>query len=175
MAGIIVESEAYLGEKDAAAHSYGGKRSKRNASMWNDGGYSYVYLIYGMHHCFNVAAGREGEPVAVLIRALEPDEGLEQMRQNRKAAKKDRDLCSGPGKLCQALQINRGLDGVDLTRSDTLFIEQLHSRPLPANQIVATPRIGVDYAGEWARKPLRFFLRDNPNVSRAPFPKKRVD
>ena len=166
LAGTIVEVEAYLGEKDRAAHTFGGRRTPRNESMWRDGGHAYVYFTYGMHHCVNVVASVAGDPVAVLIRALEPAEGLDAMYKHRSKAKRDTDLCSGPAKLCQALAIDRNLDGCDLTQSKHLFIEQTRKTPLPAARITIGPRIGVSYAQDWADKPLRFFITDNPHVSK---------
>jgi DNA-3-methyladenine glycosylase len=164
LTGIIVETEAYLGVRDRAAHTYGGRRTPRNASMWRAGGHAYVYLIYGLHRCLNVVAGAADEPVAVLIRALRPETGIDAMFRNRAAARRESDLCSGPGKLCQALGIDRRLDGTDLTRGP-LVIELVRQRQLPARKIAAGPRIGVDYAGAWAAKSLRFAIRDDPNVS----------
>jgi len=164
--GIIVETEAYLGIPDRAAHTHGGRRTERNRSMWGVGGHAYVYFIYGMHCCMNVVAGRAEEPVAVLIRALQPDEGSTAMYRRRAAARRDVDLCSGPGKLCQALAIDRGLDGVDLVADSRLFVEILRGRQLPTRAIAIGPRVGVDYAGEWAAKPLRFTIAGNANVSR---------
>ena len=166
LAGTIVEVEAYLGEKDRAAHTFGGRRTPRNESMWRDGGHAYVYFTYGMHHCVNVVASVAGDPVAVLIRALEPAEGLDAMYKHRSKAKRDTDLCSGPAKLCQALAIDRNLDGCDLTKSPHLFIEQTRRTPLHASRITTGPRIGVSYAQDWADKPLRFFITDNPHVSK---------
>jgi DNA-3-methyladenine glycosylase len=167
LAGIIVETEAYLGVPDKAAHTFGGRNTARVASMWKEGGTAYVYFTYGMHYCMNVVAGDEGDPVAVLLRALEPVEGLERMRENRGARiTKDTQLCSGPARLCEALAIDRELDGTDLTMSDALFIEQVRARPLSDRQIVKAPRVGVHYAGEWASKPLRFYMRDSAHVSK---------
>ncbi len=171
LAGTIVEVEAYLGEPDKAAHTCNGRRTPRNASMWGDGGHAYVYFTYGMHHCMNVVASVVDDPVAVLIRALEPTEGLERMYTHRQAARCDTDLCSGPAKLCQALKIDRKLDGHDLAaggslRGGSLFIEQMRKTPLPASRMVVCPRIGVSYADEWADKPLRFYIKDNPHVSK---------
>ena len=165
VSGIIVETEAYLGIPDKAAHTYGGRRTRRNRTMWGDGGHAYVYFTYGMHHCVNVVAGGVGDPVAVLVRALEPDEGREAMFARRRAARRDTDLCSGPAKLCQALAIDRDQDGEDLVAGGTLFIERLRSRSLSRKSIVAEPRIGVGYSGEWQHEPLRFFVRDSPYVS----------
>lgn len=155
--GIIVETEAYLGREDKAAHSYRG-RTERNASMWKAGGHAYVYFIYGIHYCVNVVAGEEGDPVAVLLRALEPEEGIEAMRARRASAKRDRDLCSGPGKICQALAIGRALDGTSLVDGTELFIEKVRSRAYPRSMIRVTKRIGVEYAQEWAEAALRFHL-----------------
>jgi len=166
LAGLIVEVEAYLGIHDRAAHTYNNRHTPRNDSMWHDGGHAYVYFTYGMHHCMNVVAGRTGEPVAVLLRALEPVAGHDVMRQNRNNPSCDTDLCSGPAKLCQAFAIDRGQDGIDLTTNNTLYIEQVRKRAYPSSRIKTTPRIGVAYAGEWAIKPLRFFVKDNPHVSR---------
>ena len=167
LAGRIVETEAYLGEIDRAAHSYGGRRTARNAAMWGPAGHAYVYFIYGLHHCMNVVAEGPGKPTAVLIRALEPLEGLERMRAHRGgggARLRDTDLCSGPARLAQALRLDRALDGADLVTGSVLFLER--GAPVAAEQIIAAPRIGVAYAGEWADEPLRFYVGGNPHVSR---------
>jgi DNA-3-methyladenine glycosylase len=166
LSGRIVETEAYLGEIDRAAHTYGGRRTARNASMWGPCGHAYVYFVYGMHHCMNVVAEGPGKPTAVLIRALEPLEGQARMRLNRARRSprlKDTDLCSGPAKLAQALQLDRLLDGADLVAGNEVFLER-GLRVGPA-QVVAAPRIGVAYAGEWAHELLRFYLDGNPHVS----------
>lgn len=165
LAGVIVETEAYLGPRDRAAHSYGGRRTARNESMYLPGGHAYVYFTYGMHHCMNVVAGEADDPAAVLIRALEPIEGVEHMRMNRPAARRDTDLCSGPGKLCQAMRIDRALDGVDLVTDERIRIELVRSRAMRGDRIGVAARVGIDYAGEWAGKPLRFFVRGSPHVS----------
>jgi len=167
MAGLVVEVEAYLGIADRAAHTYNGRHTPRNASMWGDGGYAYVYFTYGMHHCMNVVAGGSGQPVAVLLRALEPVEGLDTMRCYRKKARLDTDLCSGPAKLCEALAIDRGSDGADLVHGESLFLERVRRRAYPSSHIAVAARVGVGYAQDWAGKPLRFYLRKNPHVSRA--------
>ncbi len=171
LAGIIVETEAYLGVRDRASHAWNGRRTPRTEPMYGPPGTSYVYFTYGMHFCFNIACGREGEPPAVLIRALDPLEGLEKMRELRASRRptrpiRDADLCSGPGKLCQALGIDRHLTGIDLTRDRRLFVERTCARPLAAEQIGNSPRIGIGFAGEWAAEPLRWFVRGNPHVSR---------
>jgi DNA-3-methyladenine glycosylase len=147
--GRIVETEAYLGPHDRAAHSARG-RTPRTEVMFGPPGHAYVYLIYGIHHCLNVVTEAEGHGSAVLLRALEPVRDLE---GNTK----------GPGLLCRALGIDRRLNGHDL-RGDDLFIAEPEPREAP--EIVARPRIGVGYAGEWAEKPLRFIIRGNAFVSR---------
>lgn len=161
LAGRITETEAYLGTADKAAHSYGGRHTQRNAAMWGPPGHAYVYFVYGMHYCVNVVARRAGDPQAVLLRALEPLEGLDVMRAHRAgripaARLKPRDFASGPARLCQALAIDRALDHADLVTGEVLFIER--GRRVPADRIIATPRIGVGYAEEWAEKPLRFVV-----------------
>lgn len=168
LAGRIVETEAYLGPEDAAAHSKGWRRTPRTEPMFGEPGTSYVFLTYGMHHCFNIVCEREGYPAAVLIRALEPTEGLEPMRARRLGGVKragrvmrDRDLCSGPAKLCQALGIDRGLNGVDLCAPGGLWLE----RGATVKGVTRTTRIGVDYAGAWAAAPLRWYATGSPHVS----------
>ncbi|WP_419190416.1 DNA-3-methyladenine glycosylase [Saltatorellus ferox] len=165
VAGIIVETEAYLGYEDRAAHTFGWRRTERTSTMFMDGGTAYIYLNYGIHHLLNVVVGEVEVPQAVLIRAVEPTEGLETMRARRPRAKRDRDLCSGPGKVGAAFAVTRDQDALDLVTSEELFIERLRVRALPARDIVVCPRIGVDYAGEWAKKPLRYYVKGNPNVS----------
>jgi DNA-3-methyladenine glycosylase len=145
--GRIVETEAYLGPHDLAAHSARGL-TKRNAPMFGPPGYAYVYLIYGMYHCMNVVTEREGHAAAVLLRALEPVRGLV-------------GKTNGPGLLCKAMGIDRRLNGCDLL-SDDFFIAD---SPAP-QRIVKRPRIGVDYAGHWARRHLRFYIAGNEYVSR---------
>lgn len=195
IAGNIVETEAYLGEPDKAAHTFNGRRTDRNASMWLGGGFAYVYFTYGMHFCMNVVASQPEHPVAVLLRAVEPTEGLEQMRRHRLtkrgktdgvstssqmaanqlqmqsdaisiAKMPDTNLCSGPAKLCQAFGIDRKSDGIDLVTSERIFIEKVRNRTVPGRFIATTARVGVAYAEDWADKPLRFYLRGNPHVSR---------
>jgi DNA-3-methyladenine glycosylase len=166
LAGRIVEVEAYLGPEDRAAHTFGGRRTARNESMWRGGGHAYVYFTYGMHHCMNVVCGRPGTGAAVLLRALEPTEGVDLMFARRPRARRETQLCSGPGRLAQAFAIDRAQDGADLRTDPALWIEALHRRAVPARAIAATPRIGIGYAGPWARRLLRFHLRDNAHVSR---------
>jgi DNA-3-methyladenine glycosylase len=147
--GRIVEVEAYLGEHDRAAHSSKG-RTARTQVMFGPPGHAYVYLIYGMHSCMNVVTEREGHASAVLLRALEPVANLEGRTQ-------------GPGLLCRAMGIDRARNAHDLL-GDELYIAEVRGEPAP--RIVKRPRIGVDYAGHWARRLLRFYVRGNPNVSR---------
>lgn len=155
LSGRIIETEAYLGLTDRACHSYGGRKTERVKSMYLAGGHAYVYFIYGMHFCFNVVTRGAREPEAVLIRALEPEEGVAEMRRRRRIAL-DRDLANGPGKLCQALAIDRSCDGADLTH-DILFIE--HGLPQEAESLAISERVGIEYAGEAAMWPLRFQLK----------------
>ena len=166
LAGIIVEVEAYLGPRDRAAHTYGGRRTARNESMYLGGGHAYVYFIYGMHHCLNVVCGKRGDGTAILLRAIQPTEGLEIMFARRAAAVRPGDLCSGPGKLTQALGVDRAHDGLNLRSSRDLFIERLRRGPLPPRMLDRTPRIGVGYAGAWAKRRLRYLFRHVPPVSR---------
>ena len=161
--GMIVETEAYIGAIDKACHAYR-NRSERTEIMYHDGGYAYVYFIYGMHHCFNVVTGPEGEGNAVLIRALEPVIGLELM-QRRRNTKSVRNLCSGPGKLCQALAISKNEYGLDLCATDRP-LRLFRYRHISDAQIVATPRINVAYAEEAAAWPWRFYVKDNLYVSK---------
>jgi DNA-3-methyladenine glycosylase len=163
LAARIVETEAYLGARDDASHARRGLRSERNKSMYLEGGRAYVYFTYGMHYCMNVVTNVADVAEAVLLRAGEPLLGLERIRANRPAAKRDYDLLNGPAKLCAAFEIDRDLDGHSL-RSKELFITAGDSTIDPAD-ISATPRIGVDYAGEAAHWPLRFFLTGNRYVS----------
>ncbi|MCB9845457.1 MAG: DNA-3-methyladenine glycosylase [Phycisphaeraceae bacterium] len=166
LAGMIVETEAYLGLEDRAAHSFGGRRTPRNESMYARAGTAYVYFTYGMHHCVNVVCGRIDEPVAVLIRALQPTEGVERMFAHRRGAKRETDLCSGPGKLCQALAIDRSQDGQDLLAGGRLAVEASGRKPIDPSCIINTPRIGIGSAGEWVDAPLRWAIAGNAHVSR---------
>jgi DNA-3-methyladenine glycosylase len=166
-AGLIVEVEAYLGPVDRASHTWGGRRTARNASMWLGGGHAYVYFTYGMHHCMNVVCGPEGSGTAVLLRALEPCEGHADMARRRGAARRETELCSGPGRLAQALAIDRALDGADLRTGSELYIEAVRPRPLARARIAEGPRVGVGYAGSWAGRRLRFWVRGNAHVSRS--------
>jgi DNA-3-methyladenine glycosylase len=158
--GIIVETEAYRGPEDLASHARGGLRTARTETMYAVGGTAYVYLVYGMHHMFNVVTSARDVPHAVLVRAIEPVEGVERMRKHRAGAS---DLARGPAKLCQALAIDRSFDGADL-RGGRVWIEDAGAR-IARSAIASGERIGVDYAGAWSKKPWRFWLRESPFVS----------
>lgn len=162
ISGLIVEVEAYIGEDDAACHAARG-RTPRNEVMYGPPGHAYVYFIYGMHHCLNVVTEEKGFPAAVLIRALEPLEGLEIMRRHR-PGRPDGELTNGPAKLCQALAIGRGFNGVDLCTSESLFIKE--GRTVAQEEIEASPRIGIKADKVAVSVPWRFYLRGNDFVSR---------
>ncbi|MEA3340646.1 MAG: DNA-3-methyladenine glycosylase [Chloroflexota bacterium] len=163
LSGRIVEVEVYVGENDEACHASRG-RTERNAPMFGPPGHAYVYFVYGMHHCFNVVTEREGFPAAVLIRALEPLEGIELMRKLR-GGRPDLPLTSGPARLCQALDIDRRLDGADLcTPGALLFLER--AAAIPDENVVAGPRIGVRGDEAALTAPWRFYVQDNRYVSR---------
>ncbi|MEM6459180.1 MAG: DNA-3-methyladenine glycosylase [Planctomycetota bacterium] len=165
VAAPIVETEAYLGYEDKAAHSYNWRRTERTATMFADGGTAYVFLNYGIHHLLNIVVAGVDVPQAVLLRAAEPTEGLDLMYRRRPKARRDRDLCSGPGKLGAAFAVDRSHDATDLVTSPHLFVEQLRQRAVPDRLITTTTRVGIDYAGDWADAPLRFYLTGNPHVS----------
>ncbi|NXP26801.1 3MG glycosylase, partial [Scytalopus superciliaris] len=167
--GRIVETEAYLGGEDEASHSKGGKQTQRNAAMFMKPGTLYVYQIYGIYFCINVSS--QGEGAAVLLRSLEPLQGLDAMRELRRASRKapskllkDWQLCNGPSRLCQALAIDKAFDQRDLTRDSAIWMVP-GQEPLGEQDVVATTRIGIGNRGEWAQKPLRFYLRGNRFVS----------
>lgn len=169
LAAKIVETEAYMGVIDKAAHSYGGKRTKRVEVMYGEPGYSYVYLIYGMYHCFNIVTREAGVPQAVLIRALEPVEGHEVMALNRfqkeygqLSKSQNKGLTNGPGKLCRALAIDRKQNGEDL-HGASLYVEEGVQEDFA---VVSAKRVGIDYAQEAADYLWRFYIEGNPYVSR---------
>ena len=159
--GRIVETEAYIGEHDLACHAAAGKTS-RTAPLYGPPGIAYVYFIYGMYWCFNAVTRREGEPSAVLVRAVEPVTGIDLMRARRPRARNDVELTNGPGKLCLALGIGRAENLADLRRSPLVIRA---SAPVPDADVVITPRIGITRCADW---PLRYFIRDNPWVSKTP-------
>lgn len=162
VSGIIVETEAYRGPQDRAAHSYGGRRTKRTETMYGLGGTAYVFFVYGMYYQFNVVTNAAKVPHAVLIRAVQPVEGIELMRK-RRHGQPDHNLTNGPGKLCLALGIDRSLDNTDLL-GNRVWLEA--GETISRSRIASGPRIGIDYAGEWVEKPWRFWVTDNPYVSR---------
>ncbi|XP_057716700.1 DNA-3-methyladenine glycosylase [Corythoichthys intestinalis] len=170
--GRVVETEAYLGGEDKASHSAGGKRTERNTAMFMKPGTIYVYPIYGIYLCMNVSS--EGDGAAVLLRSLEPLQGHPVMRKLRAAKRKDgarplkdKELCNGPSKLCQALDVPRNFDRRDLASDTEVWLED--TDPVVGDthreDVVAAPRIGIESHGEWAKKLLRFYLRGNAYVS----------
>ena len=163
--GIIVETEAYRGITDRASHAFGGRRTTRTAVMFGPGGRSYVYFCYGMHHLFNVVTSGENTPHAVLIRALEPLTGMEKMLERRGKAVVDFTLTSGPGSLSKALGIQHRLHSGERLDGDLIWIGD-NGGPLPARAICRGTRVGVAYSREDAYLPYRFWIRDNPWVSR---------
>ena len=162
-AARIVETEAYLGANDAASHARRGLRSERNASMYLEGGHAYVYLSYGMHWCMNVVTQESDTAEAVLLRAAQPVQGIDEMWKRRPKAKNEYELMNGPGKLCAALQIDRLLDGEPLD-GDRLFLAEPDMQ-IDQSQIAISKRIGVDNAGDAAHWPLRFFMNGSRYVS----------
>ena len=158
-AGIIVETEAYLGYDDPASHGFRHRRHERNAALFGPPGMWYVYLSYGMHWCANLVCEAEGRASAVLLRALEPIEGLAAMRV-RRGGVDDRLLCAGPGRLCQALGITRPLDGAMMPRSPVTVLEPRPGAAPPT--VLETPRIGITKAADW---PLRFVIEGSRYVS----------
>jgi DNA-3-methyladenine glycosylase len=152
LAGKIVETEAYIGPQDKASHAYLGKRTPRNRAEFMVGGHLYIYLVYGMYWQLNISTETEGKPTCVLIRALQPIEGIAV-------------ATNGPGKLCRALRLNGGFYGEDLCRSKRIWLEE--GGKVKTNQIVKTSRVGIDYAGSyWSKIPWRFYIKDNKFVSK---------
>lgn len=158
----IVETEAYLGVLDSCCHSFNHLYTERTKAMYARGGYLYVYFTYGMHYCLNIITEKEGCPEAVLIRALEPLEGIEQMKKNRNQTDLN-NLCSGPSKLCQALKINKDFNTVDLIDNKDLFIQK--NLDEKKEEMVIDARIGLSASKEACYWPLRFFIKNNPYVS----------
>lgn len=161
LVGRIIETEAYLGAEDPACHSFGFRKTPRTQSMFLPAGFSYVYFIYGMHFCFNVVSGDEQTPEAVLIRALQPIEGLEQMLRNRNTTNK-KILCDGPGKLCQAMGIGSQHNALDLSHPPLQLFDDNYT--VSEKEILTSERIGLGQAaGDACEWPLRFNI--HPNVS----------
>ena len=172
VSGIIVEAEAYLGAIDKAAHSYGNRRTQRTETMFAIGGTAYIFFIYGMYFQFNVVVGAIDSPHAILIRAVEPLEGVEIMRERRRLKSKnpeakitDKNLTSGPGKLCIALGIDKTFNNEDLL-GDRVWLED--GAKIADEKVAFGKRIGIDYAEEFAEKPWRFWVKDNSFVSKTP-------
>ncbi|GAB7389306.1 DNA-3-methyladenine glycosylase [Bacillaceae bacterium] len=174
-AGRIVEVEAYLGPEDKAAHSYGGRLTERTKVMYGPPGHAYLFHIYGMHICFNVVSGPVGKPEAILVRALEPTQGIPLMAARRRiAVLQEKDgrlklrqrklLTNGPGKLCQALGLTMEHYGCDLT-VPPVYLRKT-GEPLPDEAIASGPRINIDYAEEAREYPWRFWIKGNPFVSK---------
>jgi len=162
--GIITETEAYNGVIDKASHAFGGRKTNRTEVMHRHGGIAYVYLCYGIHEMFNIVTSIEGEPDAVLIRGVEPVEGVDIMLMRRNMEKLKPNLTTGPGSVGQALGISRKINGISL-QSDTLWLED-RGLVIENEQIAAVPRIGVAYAGHDALLPFRFYIKGNPYVSK---------
>lgn len=163
--GLIVETEAYAGEGDRASHAYGGRHTARTTPMYAVGGTAYVYLCYGLHHLFNVVTNVEGIPHAVLIRAIEPLEGIDIMMARRRKEKPTPALTAGPGALSRALGITTGCTGRSLLQGDMCIEDR--GLAVAAGDIVATTRVGVGYALEDALLPYRYYLAGNRYVSKA--------
>jgi len=164
--GRIIETEAYAGATDNASHASGGRRTQRNEIMYADGGVAYVYLCYGIHHLFNVVTNIKENPHAVLIRALEPMKGIETMLERTGKEKLDFTLTKGPGNVSKALGIFTKHSGSSLLGKEIFIAGDGFS--YSANEIIASPRIGVEYAGKDAKLPFRFYVKGNPFVSGRP-------
>lgn len=162
-AGIIVETEAYNGIVDKASHAYGNRRTERTEIMFAKGGVAYVYLCYGIHHLFNVVSNIEGVPHATLIRALEPLHGVDMMLERRRKPKADHSITKGPGSVAQAMGLHTRYSGESLM-GPAIWISE-SDEEINQKDIIASPRIGVDYAQEDALLPYRFYLANNPYVS----------
>ena len=162
-AGIITETEAYAGTTDKASHAYGGRRTERTETMYAEGGVSYVYLCYGMYSLFNVVTNRKDIPHAVLVRAIQPIEGIRTILQRRKSDKLKKGLTTGPGKVSMALGINFRNHNAQNLSGNKIWIED-RGILIPEKQIHKGPRIGVDYAGEDANLPYRFWINEKENL-----------
>lgn len=161
----IVDTEAYSGAEDKASHAYDNKKTKRTKTMFARGGLTYIYLIYGMYNCFNIVTAEKDNPHAVLIRAVEPVKGLEMIKNNRKIkSKKIEDLTNGPGKLSQALKIDRSLDGIDLVKNNNLYLLDNNEQDF---KIKSAPRVNIDYAEEYKDRKWRFYIMGNKFISKS--------
>lgn len=165
LVGKIVETEAYIGPRDKASHSYGGKMTERNKAEFLIGGHVYIYLVYGMYWQMNITTEDSDVLGCVLIRALEPIGGLEQMKALR-YNKDTRNLTNGPGKLCMAMQLDKSLYGVDLANNKIIYLEDRGDR-VRLSGVISCARIGIDYAGPyWAKRKWRFYIKNNQFVSK---------
>jgi len=162
--GIIVETEAYAGIDDKASHAYNNKRTQRTETMYEKGGVSYIYLCYGMYYLFNVVTNINNIPHAVLIRAVEPLDGINKMKKRRKIKGSKYNFTNGPGKLSIALGIDNSFNGESLL-SDKIWIED-NGIKFSKKDILSSPRIGVDYAKEDIKLPYRFYIKDNKWISK---------
>jgi DNA-3-methyladenine glycosylase len=162
--GYIVETEAYNGIVDKASHAYGNRQTPRTKTMFMQGGIAYVYLCYGIHEMFNIVTSVEGQPHAILIRAINPTEGLDVMLSRRNMLAVKPNITSGPGSVAKALGITRGINAFSL-QSDTIWIED-RGLVFECESIAAVPRIGVSYAADDALLPYRFYVKGNPFVSK---------
>ena len=156
--GIIVETEAYQAPEDKASHAYNFRKTERNQTMYKQGGIAYIYICYGIHHLFNVVTNTEGVPHAVLIRAIEPIDGIDIILKRKNKTMLSKNLCSGPGALSSALGITNSFNGINLN-SESVFI--LDFADINESEIISCPRIGVDYAGEHALWNYRFYIKNN--------------
>ncbi|RYE57956.1 MAG: DNA-3-methyladenine glycosylase [Sphingobacteriales bacterium] len=161
--GIIVETEAYNGITDKASHAYGNRFTSRTAPMYETGGITYVYLCYGIHHLLNVVTGTKNNPQAVLIRGVEPIEGIETMLERRKMFELAPRITAGPGSVAKSLGIDKNLNAKDLLGDEIWIEEGIH---IPSKDVVAAPRVGVDYAEDHALLPWRFYVKGNKYVSK---------
>ncbi|HYK76451.1 MAG TPA: DNA-3-methyladenine glycosylase [Daejeonella sp.] len=162
--GIIVETEAYQGPEDRGSHAFNHRRTPRNEVMYQAGGVAYMYICYGIHDMLNVVTGMHGVSHAILIRAVEPVEGLGTMRERRKIYHQDHRLCQGPGSLAKALGLSKAHNGYDL-QSDLVWLED-REHAIEEKQIIASARVGMNFEGPYKTIPWRFYVKGNPNVSR---------
>jgi len=160
----IVETEAYCGAEDKASHAHNNKKTKRTAPMFKKGGHAYIYLIYGMYYCLNVVTAAENNPHAVLIRGVEPLKGLKYIKENRQIkSSRSKDLTNGPGKLSQALKIDKSFDGCNLVENNSLYLTDGGTEDF---EIESSPRVNIDYAEEYKDKKWRFLIKNNKYVSK---------
>lgn len=164
--GIITEVEAYKAPEDKASHAYRNRRTSRTEIMFRQGGHAYVYLCYGIHHLFNVVTGPKDTAHAILIRAIEPLDNIEEMMLRRKHIKLSPKLSSGPGSLSMALGIKSNHSGIDMLKNGTEIWLEDRQIYYDENQIVSTTRIGIDYAEEWKHMPWRFYVKDSKWISK---------